>query len=53
MDYKIVFFDVDDTMTHHEDGSISTSTKDAVGLGIAMGNGHENLKLVADFVIVS
>jgi len=30
MDYKIVFLDVDGTMTHHEDGSISTSTKDAI-----------------------
>ncbi len=30
MDYKIVFFDVDGTLTHHEDGSISTTTKEAI-----------------------
>ncbi|SFB16748.1 MULTISPECIES: Cof-type HAD-IIB family hydrolase [unclassified Bacillus (in: firmicutes)] len=30
MEYKIVFFDVDGTITHHEDGSISTKTKEAI-----------------------
>lgn len=30
MNYKIVFFDVDGTITHHEDGSISTNTKEAI-----------------------
>lgn len=30
MDYKIVFFDVDGTITHHEDGSISAKTKEAI-----------------------
>lgn len=30
MDYKIVFLDVDGTITHHEDGSISDSTKAAI-----------------------
>jgi Cof subfamily protein (haloacid dehalogenase superfamily) len=30
MDYKIVFFDVDGTITHHEDGTISDSTKEAI-----------------------
>lgn len=30
MDYKIVFFDVDGTITHHEDGSISENTKEAI-----------------------
>jgi len=30
MAYKIVFFDVDGTITHHEDGSISTNTKEAI-----------------------
>jgi Cof subfamily protein (haloacid dehalogenase superfamily) len=30
MDYKIIFFDVDGTITHHEDGSISNKTKDAI-----------------------
>jgi Cof subfamily protein (haloacid dehalogenase superfamily) len=30
MDYKIVFFDVDGTITHHEDGSISNNTKEAI-----------------------
>lgn len=30
MDYKIVFFDVDGTITHHEDGSISNKTKEAI-----------------------
>ncbi|MBO0586915.1 Cof-type HAD-IIB family hydrolase [Sporosarcina sp. E16_8] len=30
MAYKIVFFDVDGTITHHEDGSISTTTKEAI-----------------------
>ncbi|WNB90997.1 Cof-type HAD-IIB family hydrolase [Bacillus sp. NEB1478] len=30
MDYKIAFFDVDGTITHHEDGSISNHTKDAI-----------------------
>jgi Cof subfamily protein (haloacid dehalogenase superfamily) len=30
MDYKIVFFDVDGTITHHENGSISDSTKEAI-----------------------
>lgn len=30
MDYKIVFFDVDGTITHHEDGSISNQTKKAI-----------------------
>ncbi|MEK4486283.1 Cof-type HAD-IIB family hydrolase [Psychrobacillus sp. FSL H8-0484] len=30
MDYKVVFFDVDGTITHHEDGSISNNTKEAI-----------------------
>jgi HAD superfamily hydrolase (TIGR01484 family) len=30
MGYKIVFFDVDGTITHHEDGSISNNTKEAI-----------------------
>jgi len=30
MAYKIVFFDVDGTITHQEDGSISTNTKEAI-----------------------
>lgn len=30
MDYKIVFLDVNGTLTHHEDGSISASTKAAI-----------------------
>ncbi|MBS4192762.1 Cof-type HAD-IIB family hydrolase [Bacillus sp. FJAT-49705] len=30
MDYKIVFLDVDGTITHHEDGSISNNTKEAI-----------------------
>lgn len=30
MAYKIVFFDVDGTITHHEDGSISNNTKEAI-----------------------
>jgi Cof subfamily protein (haloacid dehalogenase superfamily) len=30
MDYKIVFFDVDGTITHHENGSISIKTKEAI-----------------------
>jgi Cof subfamily protein (haloacid dehalogenase superfamily) len=30
MDYKIVFFDVDGTITHHSDGSISSKTKEAI-----------------------
>ncbi|PEZ08524.1 HAD family hydrolase [Bacillus sp. AFS018417] len=30
MDYRIIFFDVDGTLTHHENGSISDSTKEAI-----------------------
>ncbi|MDC2867412.1 MULTISPECIES: Cof-type HAD-IIB family hydrolase [unclassified Bacillus (in: firmicutes)] len=30
MNYKIVFFDVDGTLTHHENGSISNNTKEAI-----------------------
>ncbi|MDQ0272818.1 Cof-type HAD-IIB family hydrolase [Cytobacillus purgationiresistens] len=30
MDYKIAFLDVDGTITHHEDGSISQNTKEAI-----------------------
>jgi HAD superfamily hydrolase (TIGR01484 family) len=30
MKYKIVFFDIDGTITHHENGSISDKTKDAI-----------------------
>jgi Cof subfamily protein (haloacid dehalogenase superfamily) len=30
MSYKIVFFDVDGTITHHEDGSISDQTKETI-----------------------
>ncbi|WP_430509854.1 Cof-type HAD-IIB family hydrolase [Gottfriedia solisilvae] len=37
MHYKIVFFDVDGTITHHEDGSISSSTKDAIKRLIELG----------------
>jgi hypothetical protein len=32
MSYKIVFFDVDGTITHHEDGSIPYSTIEAIKL---------------------
>ncbi|MCA1055772.1 Cof-type HAD-IIB family hydrolase [Rossellomorea aquimaris] len=32
MEYKIVFFDIDGTLTHHEDGSIPQNTKDAIKL---------------------
>jgi Cof subfamily protein (haloacid dehalogenase superfamily) len=32
MNYKIVFLDVDGTITHHEDGSISQKTKEAINL---------------------
>ncbi|MGX1265967.1 Cof subfamily protein (haloacid dehalogenase superfamily) [Rossellomorea marisflavi] len=28
---KVIFFDIDGTLTHHEDGSIPSSTKDAIG----------------------
>lgn len=28
---KMIFFDIDGTLTHHEDGSISLSTRDAIG----------------------
>ncbi|KEK22340.1 Cof-type HAD-IIB family hydrolase [Bacillus gaemokensis] len=30
MDYRIVFFDVDGTLTHHENGHISDNTKEAI-----------------------
>lgn len=30
MDYKIAFFDIDRTISHHKDGSISSKTKDAI-----------------------
>jgi Cof subfamily protein (haloacid dehalogenase superfamily) len=30
MEYKIVFFDIDGTITHHIDGSISIKTKEAI-----------------------
>ncbi|PEK05635.1 HAD family hydrolase, partial [Bacillus pseudomycoides] len=30
MDYRIVFFDVDGTLTHHENGRISDNTKEAI-----------------------
>ncbi|MFC0190048.1 Cof-type HAD-IIB family hydrolase [Fictibacillus aquaticus] len=46
MDYKIVFFDVDGTLTHHEDGSISNSTKLAIqalknkGIRVAVATGR-------------
>jgi HAD superfamily hydrolase (TIGR01484 family) len=30
LDYKIVFFDVDGTITHHDYGSISNNTKEAI-----------------------
>lgn len=30
MSYKIVFFDVDGTLTHHENGTISTKTREIV-----------------------
>lgn len=30
-DIKIIFFDIDGTLTHHEDGSIPSSTRDAIG----------------------
>lgn len=32
MNYKIAFFDIDGTITHHEDGSISQNTKNAIKL---------------------
>lgn len=31
MDYKIIFFDVDGTITNYEDGSIHPTTKEAIG----------------------
>ncbi|MEH7237737.1 Cof-type HAD-IIB family hydrolase [Bacillus sp. JJ1562] len=37
MKYKIVFFDVDGTITNHEDGSISESTKEAIKALIGKG----------------
>ena len=46
MDYKIVFFDIDGTITHHKDGSISSSTKEAIkalkskGLRVAAATGR-------------
>ncbi|MFD1736333.1 Cof-type HAD-IIB family hydrolase [Bacillus salitolerans] len=42
MDYKIVFFDVDGTITHHEDGSIPTTTKEAIQSLL-----HKGIKVVA------
>lgn len=30
MSYKIIFFDVDGTITHHEDGSISDKMKETI-----------------------
>jgi Cof subfamily protein (haloacid dehalogenase superfamily) len=30
MGYKIVFFDIDGTITHHKDGTISSKTKEAI-----------------------
>ncbi|HJF31384.1 MAG TPA: Cof-type HAD-IIB family hydrolase [Sporosarcina psychrophila] len=37
MDYKIVFFDVDGTLTHQESGCISPSTKEAIKVLINKG----------------
>jgi HAD superfamily hydrolase (TIGR01484 family) len=42
MDYKIVFFDVDGTITHHENGSISNNTKEVIKTLI-----NKGLKVVA------
>jgi Cof subfamily protein (haloacid dehalogenase superfamily) len=46
MSYKIVFFDIDGTITHHENGSISEQTKEVIlqlkkqGLKIAAATGR-------------
>jgi Cof subfamily protein (haloacid dehalogenase superfamily) len=37
MDYKIVFFDVDGTITHQDDGSISNNTREAIKSLISKG----------------
>jgi HAD superfamily hydrolase (TIGR01484 family) len=42
MKYKIVFFDIDGTITHHENGSIPDKTKDSI---LALKN--KGFKLVA------
>ncbi|WEG18870.1 Cof-type HAD-IIB family hydrolase [Alkalihalophilus pseudofirmus] len=42
MDYKIVFLDIDGTITNHEDGSISSKTKEAI-----KALKHKGLKIVA------
>jgi Cof subfamily protein (haloacid dehalogenase superfamily) len=42
MEYKIVFFDIDGTITNHEDGSISSKTKEAI-----KALKHKGLKIVA------
>ncbi|KWU66651.1 Cof-type HAD-IIB family hydrolase [Priestia megaterium] len=42
MSYKIVFFDVDGTLTHHENGTISTKTRE-----IVKSLKHKGLKIVA------
>jgi HAD superfamily hydrolase (TIGR01484 family) len=42
MKYKIVFFDIDGTITHHENGSIPDKTKDSI---LALKN--KRFKLVA------
>lgn len=46
MEYKIVFFDIDGTITNHEDGSVSSNTKEAIkeikrkGLKVAAATGR-------------
>ncbi|MGG0540868.1 Cof-type HAD-IIB family hydrolase [Priestia aryabhattai] len=42
MSYKIVFFDVDGTLTHHENGTISSKTRE-----IVKSLKHKGLKIVA------
>ncbi|MFE7818907.1 HAD-IIB family hydrolase, partial [Priestia megaterium] len=42
MSYKIIFFDVDETLTHHENGTISTKTRE-----IVKSLKHKGLKIVA------
>ncbi|MEH7199805.1 Cof-type HAD-IIB family hydrolase [Priestia megaterium] len=42
MSYKIVFFDVDGTLTHHENGTISTKTRE-----IVKSLKHKGIKVVA------
>ncbi len=55
MQYKIVFFDIDGTLTNHEDGSISTSTKKVIrtlinnGIRVVAATGRP-LSLCTEFI---